>query len=133
MGDFNDHGTMDFWRGLSPFKTLRLGINDELKNTSLKLNTVPPQGKSLDFPCEERAKKKSKDFSFAVPPKTCCVGQTSLRLKQGDDRLYGDYILTNMNNMKLELPDPSTFEYNANINPTSDHLPIIGTIPIIGR
>jgi hypothetical protein len=109
LGDFNDNNKFNYWKGLKPFKNLDNNVNDTLKNTVLSYT------------------KK--------PPKTCCVGKTSIRKKLGDDKMIGDYILINnkFKNIKLIIPHTNPhikngLEYNANINPTSDHLPIIAII-----
>jgi hypothetical protein len=47
--------------------------------------------------------------------------------------LYGDYILVNnrIKKLILKLPSINEFNYNANINPTSDHIPITGILQIV--
>jgi hypothetical protein len=109
LGDFNDNNKYDYWKGIKPFNNLNKNINDELKNTKLSY------------------KKR--------PPKTCCIGKTSIRKKLGNDKMIGDYILINnrFSHIELLIPNPNPnikngLEYNANINPTSDHLPIIAII-----
>lgn len=110
LGDFNENIVAgiqkEYWKGLQPFKYLTNNFNTKsiinyLKNIIVNSN-VPP-------------------------PNTCCVGKSNLRTKLGDDQLIGDYILSNLN-VIFELPDKNIFNYNANINPKSDHLPIIGII-----
>ena len=105
-GDFNDHGNADFWdEGFCPFTNL-IGTNDILRLTKVK--------------------------SQHKPPFTCCIGRNHLRgtppwpnVGEADDK-YGDYILVNDRlDSKLKIPDNSTFEQDARIHPTSDHLPII--------
>ncbi len=94
-GDFNDHGYGKYWQGLQPFKY----------TTFTNLNTLTVS-------------------SLQQPPLTCCVGMR-LRKKQGEDKLYGDYILVS-SNLTITQPNyvPTNFEYDASIFPTSDHLPV---------
>ena len=102
-GDFNDHGSSNFWEGIQPFKNLTSGKNDILQKTIVK--------------------------SQKIPPFTCCTGRDNLRRTPPNptDNMYGDYILFNDRlDSKLVIPNSSEFEQNAMINPTSDHLPIIG-------
>jgi hypothetical protein len=109
FGDFNDNNKYNYWKGLTPFINLNKNINNILKNTI------------ISYP------KK--------PPFTCCVGKTHLRKKIGDDKMFGDYVLINNRFKNIKLMTPyhkpkikNGLEYNANINPTSDHLPIIAMI-----
>ena len=106
LGDFNDRGNYNYWLRLQPFKYVSNNlITNKLKNCIVKCTHTPPN--------------------------TCCVGSIKLRIKLGDDKHYGDYILINNNKediIKLSLPSQKLFEYNAKIKPTSDHLPIIGNI-----
>jgi len=94
-GDFNDHGFGNYWQGFQPFKDTTF--------TNLNKLTVS---------------------SSQQPPLTCCVGMR-LRKKQGEDKLYGDYILVS-SNLTITQPNyvPTNFEYDASIFPTSDHLPV---------
>ena len=98
MGDFNDHGNHEYWKGLQPFKNTNF---DNLKNIIVK--------------------------STETPPLTCCTGNTTLRSKSSNnDTLYGDYILINDKlsyQVKMKIPD----DYDAD-KYTSDHLPIETTL-----
>jgi endonuclease/exonuclease/phosphatase family metal-dependent hydrolase len=110
MGDFNDHGNSDFWRGFEPFKYVTfLPHTSPLKNTKLSTTTQPPN--------------------------TCCVGTAPLRRFSTDDRLYGDYVIIDQTKLAFtkqnSIPASSDFEYNATIYPTSDHIPIEAEINIL--
>jgi hypothetical protein len=108
-GDTNDHGNYDYWQGLQPFS----------KSDFYNLNNIIIK-------------------STLEPPLTCCSPLTSwdkpIRTSIDDDNMLGDYILVSenlhvsVNNRILEC-----FNYNAEVFPTSDHLPveiILNTIPI---
>ena len=100
FGDFNDHGNYNYWKGFYPFKYSKF---KNLQNIKVK--------------CKYK------------PPNTCCIGKSFLRTNINQDLYYGDYILVDNNfTVKLKLPNPKIFNYNAHIYPTSDHLPIIGKI-----
>lgn len=98
-GDFNDHGHSDYWKGLKPFKYTKF--------TNLKKIIVS---------CPE-------------PPLTCCVGRTSIRKGNNEDTMYGDYTLVN-EELKFVKPNyiPRNFIKNAQIFPTSDHLPVSASL-----
>lgn len=102
-GDFNDHGKYNYWRNLYPFSKT---IFQNLKNI----------------------KVKAKD----LPPPTCC---TSVNLffnekkrninKNKYNIIFGDYILVS-ENLFLVIDNRVLLNFNndANIFPTSDHLPV---------
>jgi ubiquitin C-terminal hydrolase/endonuclease/exonuclease/phosphatase family metal-dependent hydrolase len=103
-GDFNDHGGYNYW-------------NKNRRNNNFK-------------PFNHCKISKFKDISVSLkkkPPYSCCVGMSSIRTAKGEDKLYGDYILfsENMHNKyNIVLAVPEKFNYDANIFPTSDHLPV---------
>ena len=106
VGDFNDKGA-NFYNGLEPFKN----IPEEF--TYLRSISVNIQGNE--------------------PPKTCCTpGVERKYIRKTEDEInYGDYILINneliyKNGMEhVRIPD---IIRDAEIYPTSDHLPVVSTI-----
>ena len=61
------------------------------------------------------------------PPKTCCVGSSSIRGSKGEDPFVGDYTLSNyvknpITKVFIPLSDPW---YNSDNYPASDHLPCV--------
>jgi hypothetical protein len=104
-GDTNDSVGINFWQGMTPFIQTP-GLDTIQVNTK----TIPP-------------------------PRTCCVGERSLRKKRpihGEDTFYGDYIMISQNLNYLTHGSssliPRDFNILANRNPTSDHLPVVATI-----
>jgi len=95
MGDFNDNNRYDYWKGLLLFKYY--------KGPYLFLNNII--------------------IKSIKPINSCCSGVYKLRNTIYDDKMYGDYVLTYGINIKKYYVS-KTFEPNANIYPTSDHLPI---------
>ncbi len=126
LGDFNDHGYSDYWRGIFPFRYIHK-INNKLKNLMLSAN--------IDI----------------LDLKTCCVGKHNLRnvkindkkedskikinkcninIEKNKDRYYGDYILIDNDKLYFKIKNtiPKELKKNANKYPTSDHLPVTATI-----
>jgi hypothetical protein len=107
MGDFNDYKKTNFYTGIKPFKHFTI-TNHYLKNLLLKTTKKPPN--------------------------TCCVGKTKLRKRNNEDHSYGDYAIIDQSKLKFILgyenitPNYRNFNYDARVNPTSDHLPIISVI-----
>lgn len=98
-GDTNDHGGINFWQGMTPFIQTP-GLD------TIRVNTKTIQ-----------------------PPRTCCVGQYTLRVNDAGDRNYGDYIMISENlNYRVNNFIPLDFNKRADQNPTSDHLPVIAII-----
>jgi len=101
-GDTNDHGRRNYWRELRPFSKTIFG---NLQNLIVK--------------------------STIEPPKTCCAPinlkekQVPIRRDIMADTMLGDYVIFSenlsvlVNNRVLE-----TFNINAEVFPTSDHLPV---------
>ena len=85
-------------------------------------------------PFAESSFPNLKDITLTIPGeknpvKTCCVGQSRLRRKKGDDTTNPDIIMISDNllfTQKVKVPD--NFIYDANKTPTSDHLPVLGCI-----
>jgi hypothetical protein len=101
-GDTNDSAGINFWEGVTPFSQI-----PHLNEIRVNTKTIPP-------------------------PRTCCVGEVSLRKAIRDpdeDIYYGDYIMIseNLNYIRSSLT-PRDFNRLANVNPTSDHLPVVATI-----
>ena len=96
VGDFNDHGSHNFWKGIKPFRYTKF---TNLQNITVK--------------------------SYKKPPKTCCIGGYNIR-KTHSDVLYGDYILLNKNDFNIIDLNyiPIEFNMDAYVYPTSDHIPI---------
>ena len=102
LGDFNDHGNGNFWKGLCPFKYVVWTTNQSIKNVILGTH------------------------NNLIPPNTCCVGLDRLRDHINVDRMYGDYILTEQNKYSGTMNYPKIWGeyYQAMKYPTSDHVPV---------
>ena len=99
-GDTNDSGYHDYWKNFKPFNNTQF---ENLKSLEVKSNR---------------------------PPFTCCAPMRNyppipIRRAISDDTLIGDYILVSQN---LSVVHDNRVllgvEYDAQIFPTSDHLPI---------
>ena len=117
MGDFNDHRRY-YWRGFKPFEKVDnwLPLKSKLRNVILSVLSI------------ERRNQ-------IEPPKTCCVGEKKLRHTKNEDKENVDYVLIDPTKMDFiiqnKIPDDSEFIYNAELYPTSDHIPIISELKII--
>jgi hypothetical protein len=108
MGDFNDHGKYDYWKGITPFQNLMLGPEpNSLNNVILR--------------------------SDKQPPNTCCRGKSAIS-DQDTNTLYGDYILIDLSKIRYK-NGLKIYDYTDLINmktyPTSDHLPISANISLL--
>ena len=107
MGDFNDANHANFYRGIRPFKNF---LFEGVQLQTLVLNTTK------------------------TPPLTCCIGSGSLRMIKGEDDKYGDYALIDQKMLNFVpgyeniTPSDAEFNYDAHVNPTSDHIPITSLI-----
>lgn len=112
MGDFNDAYGINYWRGFKPFSQINF-LDDTYYLKNLQLST-----------------------SGVEPPKTCCVGEHRLRINNLSESKVGDYILIDTTKLSFntpgsnpnKIPSPDEFNFDANINPTSDHLPVEASI-----
>ena len=82
LGDFNDHGNLDCWKGFVPFQyTPFSNLNTLIVSTKIQ----------------------------QPPPKTCCTN--GIRPLANNDILYGDYILIS-NNMDYKINNTIPTNYN---------------------
>jgi len=93
-GDMNEHRKLNLWKGFYPFEH---SIYNNLKNIEVK--------------------------SSKIPPKSCCVGEFSVRMGNHRDYTNGDYILIS-NGMKYSKNNTIVPE----IFPASDHLPVYAIV-----
>jgi hypothetical protein len=96
VGDFNDTRGSNFWEGFNPFK----------RTPFIKIDKM--------------VKNKN------PPPRTCCVGRSSIRQRENEDSNFGDYILVSDGIIEREgsIIPLHPKQYDATKFPTSDHLPI---------
>ncbi len=111
-GDTNDHGKHNYWNELQPFsKTNFENLNKLIVKSTLE------------------------------PPKTCCAPinltekKVPIRNNIMDDTMLGDYVLVSENlSVVVDNRVLEGFNINADVYPTSDHLPVeIFLSPIVAR
>ena len=104
LGDFNDHGRGNYWRGLQPFSNTSF---QNLRSIVVSSQTIPP-------------------------PYTCCTGKNSLRTAGDRDDLFGDYILID-NSLNYSTPNTIVKYFMDNIKTklSSDHKPVFAIIEIL--
>jgi len=110
-GDTNDHGKKNYWRELRPFsKTIFKNLNKVI----VKANSIPPK-----TCCAPINLPENKELFYDKKIREIRKG------RYGYDTMLGDYILVSP---KLHVIVDNRvllgFNYNAEVFPTSDHLPV---------
>ena len=119
-GDTNDHGRKNYWRELRPFSKT---IFKNLCKVIVKANSIPPK-----TCCAPINLPENKELFYDKKINNIRKG------RHGYDTMHGDYILVSS---KLHVIVDNRvllgFNYDAEIFPTSDHLPVeivLSTTPI---